>query len=160
MRTHKEVPTAGGVATSPVEDLRLEVSRLVDELESLPGRKRLALEGDQADEFAQASLRELELPALIKFSQARLLRSQHAETSSLIASNEAMFLELKSAMTPLVETRDEVFRRTDAERIEAQRACDDASLRIREAHERVFVLRGELASFERQIEALLAAEGG
>lgn len=161
----KSIPTAEGRATVPVEeavtvdDLKLELDRLRDELSMLPARKRSALEVDDADAFAEASLRELQLPGLIKFAEARLLRAQHAETGLVLASTETALIGFKAEMDSLVRSRDEVFERTQAERVEAQKMVDQASLRLQQTHNEIFIRRGELADFERRIETLLAGEG-
>jgi len=160
----KSIPTAEGRATVPVEeavtvdDLKLELDRLRDELATLPARKRSALEADDSDAFAEASLRELQLPGLIKFAEARLLRAQHTEVSLLLASTEAALIEAKSAMDPLVQNRDQVLRQTEQERRDAQAAVDAGSLRLRQCNDEIFMLRTQLNNFERQIEALLSSE--
>ena len=160
-----DIPTGEGKViplveeSASVDDLKNELDRLRGELSMLPARKRSALEADDADAFAEASLRELQLPGLVKFAEARLLRAEHTETSLLLVQTEGSLVELKSSMDSLVRSRDEVFERTQAERVEAQKMVDQAGVRLQQAHNEIFIRRGELADFERRIETLLAGEG-
>lgn len=159
------IPTAEGAAATPVEemasvdDLKLELDRLRDELAAITTRKRTALEVDNSDEFVAAGVREAQLPGLIKFAEARLLRAQHAGTGLLLASTETALIGFKAEMDLVVKSRDEILERTQAERVEAQKMVDQASLRLQQTHNEIFIRRGELADFERRIETLLAGEG-